>query len=48
LAEGLRVSAREVPAEALSAENSMPILTTIQALFERGWVVGGLPVESTE
>ena len=46
LAEGLRAASRE-PGK-LDPENSMPILTTIQALFERGWVVGGVPAASVE
>ena len=37
LAEGLRGTA-----EAVNPGDRVPILTTLQVLFERGWVVGGL------
>jgi len=46
LAEGLRASSRGQGN--INSENSMPILTTIQALFERGWVVGGVSAAPLE
>ena len=49
LAGGLRrtdspPSPSDPPAD-FNSDNSVPVLTTIQALFERGWVVGGAPLE---
>ena len=44
LADGLRRTPSPDSSLAVDSEDSVPILTTIQALFERGWVVGGRPL----
>ncbi len=44
LAEGLRRAGAKDRPSGVNSGDSVPILTTIQALFERGWVVGGSPL----
>ncbi|MDG2335508.1 MAG: DNA-binding domain-containing protein [Myxococcota bacterium] len=44
LAGALRRSEGQTPDSGINPGENVPILTTIQMLFERGWVVGGEPI----